>query len=121
MERQRIGVTLMIIGMISGSSASELTQTCRGCHGEHFERRALNASKIVRQMSAEEIERALHGYQKGTYGGSMKGIMFGQTKHLTDKTIRLIVEEIITDRKYTKLPENNDSKVITHSVIDIFH
>ena len=38
-------------------------------------------------MSKQEIIDSLKGYQNGTYGGPMKGVMLGQVKKLTDADI----------------------------------
>ncbi len=47
---------------------------CVSCHGVDFEKSALGVSKIVKNMSEEEIKAALDGYKKGV-GGSMKELM----------------------------------------------
>jgi len=51
---------------------------CKACHGQNFERAALNKSKIVADMTKDEVTAALVGYKNGTYGGPMKGLMVGQ-------------------------------------------
>jgi len=51
---------------------------CKGCHGANFEKKALGKSKIVANMTKQEVSDALVGYKNGTYGGSMKGVMKGQ-------------------------------------------
>jgi len=51
---------------------------CKGCHGANFEKKALGKSKIVSNMTKQEVSDALVGYKNGTYGGSMKGVMKGQ-------------------------------------------
>ncbi len=48
---------------------------CASCHGNEFEKRALGKSKIVKDMSEEEISKSLKGYKDGSYGGVMKTIM----------------------------------------------
>jgi len=47
---------------------------CVSCHGVDFEKSALGVSKIVKNMSEEEIKKALDGYKKGI-GGPMKDLM----------------------------------------------
>jgi len=47
---------------------------CVSCHGVDFEKSALGVSKIVKNMSEEEIKAALDGYKKGV-GGPMKALM----------------------------------------------
>ncbi|MEA2019544.1 MAG: hypothetical protein U9N59_13980 [Campylobacterota bacterium] len=47
---------------------------CVSCHGVDFELKALGVSKIVKNMSEQEIKSALDGYKRGV-GGSMKDLM----------------------------------------------
>ena len=47
---------------------------CVSCHGVDFELKALGVSKIVKNMSEQEIKAALDGYKKGL-GGPMKDLM----------------------------------------------
>ena len=60
---------------------------CTGCHGQHFEKAAMGKSKIVKDMALKEIVDALKGYKRGTYGDSMKHLMTGQVKNLSDGDI----------------------------------
>ena len=57
---------------------------CLGCHGKSFEKSALGKSKIVKDMTEKDIERAIKGYQDGTYGGAMKTLMVNQIKDIKD-------------------------------------
>jgi len=70
------------------------TAACAGCHGADFSKKALGKSKVVKDMSKEEIVAALKGYKAGTYGGAMKGMMAGQVKNLDDAAIEAIAAEI---------------------------
>ena len=70
------------------------TAGCKGCHGANFEKAALGKSKVVKDMSKEEIVAALKGYKDGSYGGPMKGMMAGQVKSLDDAAIEAIAAEI---------------------------
>ena len=78
--------TLLLIGCLLPMSifAANNLQSCTGCHGQNFEKAALGKSKIVKDMSKEDIVTALKGYKDGTYGGPMKGIMVGQVKKIGD-------------------------------------
>jgi len=67
--------------------ASANMKACMGCHGQEFEKKALGKSKVVKDMSEEEIATALQGYKDGTYGGAMKGVMAGQVKNIPDVKI----------------------------------
>ena len=71
------------------------TAACKGCHGANFEKKAMNVSKIVSEMSKEDIVTAMKGYKDGSYGGAMKGIMKGQVASLDDAAITAIADEIL--------------------------
>ena len=45
-------------------------------------------------MTKAEIVASLKGYQDGTYGGAMKGLMVGQVKGLDDASIQAIADQI---------------------------
>jgi cytochrome c553 len=69
-------------------------KACVGCHGQNFEKAALGKSKIVKDMSADEVKVALHGYKDGSYGGPMKGLMKGQVTTLSDADIEEIAAKV---------------------------
>ena len=70
------------------------TAACAGCHGKDFEKVAMGQSKIVKDMTKADIEKALKGYKDGSYGHSaMKGVMAGQAKKLSDEDIKAIAEK----------------------------
>lgn len=71
-----------------------LFMACAGCHGGHAQKSALNQSHIIKGWSVEKITHALKGYQAGTYGGSMKGLMHGQVSVLSDKDINMLAHYI---------------------------
>lgn len=64
---------------VKENSNSSLTindlKSCTSCHGNYFEKIALGKSKIVNNMTEEEITNSLKGYKDGTYGGPLKGVM----------------------------------------------
>jgi len=70
------------------------TTACAGCHGKDFEKKALNVSKIVKDMKKADILTALKGYKDGSYGGGMKGIMKGQVSALTEEQMKAIAEKV---------------------------
>jgi len=67
---------------------------CVGCHGTNGEKVALGKSKIIKDMTKQEIIDAMVGYQNGTYGGPMKGLMLGQVKSLSQADIEAIANKI---------------------------
>ena len=70
------------------------TAGCVGCHGANFEKAAMGKSKIVKDMSKEDIITSLKGYKDGSYGGAMKGLMKGQVASLDDAAIEAMAAEI---------------------------
>lgn len=62
-------------------------QKCVACHGANGEKVALGKSKIIKDMNKADFIAAMTGYQNGTYGGPMKGVMTGQVKGLTAEQI----------------------------------
>ena len=80
--------------MTSGVFAAN-TAVCAGCHGQNFEKKALNVSKVVKDMSKEDIVAALKAYKAGTGGHTpMKATMQTQAKNLSDADIEAIAEQI---------------------------
>lgn len=67
---------------------------CAACHGQNFEKSALGQSKIVKDMTKEEVENALLGYKYGTYGGDYKELMKGQVSRYSDDELREIAQQI---------------------------
>lgn len=72
------------------------TQKCASCHGAKAEKAALNKSQIIANFSEVQVKEALKGYQAGTYGKEMKGLMQGQAKGLSDAQIDALAKYIST-------------------------
>ena len=66
----------LILGVVAFAAVN--LNSCKGCHGQNFEKKALGKSKIVKDLTKAEVSAALIGYKNGTYGGPMKGVMKGQ-------------------------------------------
>jgi cytochrome c-type protein NapB len=62
-------------------------KSCKSCHGVDWEKAALGYSKIVADMTKEEVTKALLGYKNGTYGRAMKGVMHTNVKMYSDKDL----------------------------------
>jgi cytochrome c-type protein NapB len=88
-------ITIAALGLLSvTASASEFdTASCVGCHGADFEKSAMGKSKIVKDMTAEEITTALNGYKDGSYGGAMKAVMKGQADKMSEDDIKAFAEK----------------------------
>jgi cytochrome c-type protein NapB len=73
---KKIIIAFIALFMVQGAVfAAVNTAVCAGCHGPHFEKSAMGKSKIVKNMSREDVSKALVGYKNGTYGGTMKNLM----------------------------------------------
>jgi len=87
-------ITLAVAGLTVTSTFAANTAACVGCHGANFEKAALGKSKIVKDMTKENIVAALKGYKDGSYGGPMKAVMKGQVANLSDADIEAIATDI---------------------------
>jgi len=74
---------------------SELKR-CFACHGRDWSKSALGKSVIVKNMSKNNIARALKGYKNGSYGGPFKEIMKDQVAKYSDKELDAIAQAIKT-------------------------
>lgn len=79
----KLATIALAITMTSSLFAEPSYTKCVACHGANGEKVALGKSKIIKDMSKADFVAALKGYQDGTYGGPMKGLMAGQVKGLT--------------------------------------
>ena len=76
--------SIAALSVASTLSAGVNAGACKGCHGAHFEKKAMGKSKVVADMSHADIAASLKGYKAGTYGGPMKGLMKGQVAKYSD-------------------------------------
>jgi cytochrome c-type protein NapB len=83
---KKIVLGTLILG-VSAFAAVNLG-ACKGCHGVNFEKKALGKSKIVKDMTKDEVSASLVGYKHGTYGGPMKGVMKGQVAKYSDEELK---------------------------------
>jgi cytochrome c-type protein NapB len=89
-------IKVVALGSLLASSTlfAASTAACLGCHGASFEKVAMGKSKVVKDMSKEDIVKALKGYKDGSYGGAMKGLMKGQVVNLDDAAIEALAAAI---------------------------
>jgi len=85
-----IAMGTLFLTTLSGASIA----ICKGCHGQMWEKVVMGKSRVVKDMSRAEILSALKGYQNGTYGGVLKGLMVKQVKNLSSEEMEAIVEKI---------------------------
>ncbi len=86
--------TLPIAATVDGKTI--YTQKCVSCHGTKGEKSALGKSQIIADFTEEQIKDALKGYQDGSYGKEMKGLMQGQVKSLEREQIDALAKHITT-------------------------
>ena len=82
---------------------------CTECHGKNFEKSAMGLSRIVKDLTKEELEKALQGYKKDAHGGTMKIVMSNQISKFTDEEIDEIIDDIL-DNNITNIVEDNKEK-----------
>ncbi len=87
-------VKIVTISVVMSPILFANTASCKGCHGEKFEKKVMGTSKILKDMSKQEIIDALKGYKNGTYGGKLKRMMVGRVAKLSDKDIKALANEI---------------------------
>ena len=90
---KKVIVGLTVVGVASLFAAAN-TAACAGCHGANFEKKALGKSKVVKDLTKADIEKALKGYKDGTYGGAMKAMMKTQVAKLSDADIKEIADKV---------------------------
>ena len=78
-----------------GKTNEQLFSACVSCHGADASKKALNKSENISLWTAEQIESALVGYKKGTYGREMKNIMTLQVTKLSDEEIHRLSKYIV--------------------------
>jgi len=86
--------SIATLALVSAASAAVNSKACMGCHGAHFEKKAMGKSKVVKDLSHAEIAEALKGYKAGTFGGPMKGLMKGQVAKYSDADLEAFAQTI---------------------------
>lgn len=67
---------------------------CVACHGAQGEKAAMGKSKVINTMSKADFIASMKGYQDGSYGGPLKGLMKGQVQGLSDADIEALANKI---------------------------
>lgn len=96
MKKVLVAVSV-VFGLWSTSVADEgtdLFKKCAVCHGAQGEKAALGKSKIIKDMTKDQITAALKGYKDGSYGGASKALMKGQVASLNDAQITALAAHI---------------------------
>ncbi|MAD40870.1 MAG: cytochrome C [Arcobacter sp.] len=83
---KKIVLGTLVLGVVAFAAVN--LASCKGCHGQNFEKKALGKSKIVSEMTKAEVNDAMVGYKNGTYGGPMKGLMKGQVAKYSEEELK---------------------------------
>ena len=78
----------------SSSEGKRLYKACGACHGYRAEIAALGRSQVIGGWNASKTFAALKGYQDGSYGGPMKGLMKGQVARYSDEELSSLASYI---------------------------
>ncbi|MDA7818196.1 c-type cytochrome [Sulfurimonas sp.] len=89
-----VATAIISSSTLLGADGSTLYKNCAGCHGMSGEKVALGKSKVIANMSEDEITNAINGYKNGTYGGAMKGLMKGQVVKLSGDDVKSLATYI---------------------------
>jgi len=81
---------------LMANDGATLYKACAGCHGINGEKKALGKSEIISGWQVDKTIAALKGYQDGSYGKAMKGVMKGQVARLDDAKIETLAKHIAT-------------------------
>lgn len=96
---KKILIATAVAGVVASTSfAAGLSAKhgCVACHGANMERKAPPVTpdtRVVAEMTKDEIKTALNGYKDGSYGRATKGIMKGQVARLSADDIEAIANE----------------------------
>ncbi len=62
----KIGLTLFAVSFLSASPANTIyAQKCASCHGVNGDMKTMGTTKMIKEMSVEEIEKAVISYASG--------------------------------------------------------
>jgi len=92
--KKLILTSIVTLAASSALMAGVNPAACKGCHGANWEKKALGKSKVVANMTHDEIATSLKGYKAGTYGGPMKGVMKGQVAKYSDADLDAFAQTI---------------------------
>lgn len=93
---KKIVLTALALSTFALADAPTSYASCKACHGANGELNTLTQGKsyVPANLSKADVEKSLHGYKDGSYGGPMKGVMKGQVMRLSDADIKELAEYI---------------------------
>ncbi|WP_418185160.1 c-type cytochrome [Aliarcobacter vitoriensis] len=91
---KKIVLATVAMAAFAFADAPAAYATCKACHGVKGEINITTQSKshVPANQTKAEIEKALHGYKDGSYGGPMKALMKGQVAKLSDADIKALAD-----------------------------
>lgn len=90
---KKIALAMILAGV--SLMAAPNTAKCVGCHGAHFEKKAMGKSAVVKGQSAAAIEKSLLGYKAGTLNkAGMGAVMKGQVGSLSPADIKALAAAV---------------------------
>ncbi len=89
---KKIALALLAAGAMSFlvADGAALYKKCAGCHGAKGEKKALGKSAVIGGADAATTEKQLLGYQDGSFGGPMKGVMKGPLAGMSADDIKVL-------------------------------
>ena len=96
--KKAIMVSLFMVAVltaaVAASDGAALYGKCKPCHGADGSKVPVGAAKAVKGMSAADLEKALTGYQAGTFGGDKKATMERIAKGLSADDVKALSDYI---------------------------
>lgn len=96
MKKLTILVATLFAATLMANDGAGLYKKCASCHGVNAEKKALNKSEAIQGWDKAKLVTALTGYQDGSYGKAMKGLMKTQLKGYDAAKIDAVAEYITT-------------------------
>ncbi|MBE0491557.1 MAG: c-type cytochrome [Sulfurospirillum sp.] len=94
MKKVIVAVLVLMSSSVFASDGADLYKKCAACHGVKAEKKALGKSQVIAGWEAQKTADAIKGYQDGTYGEAMKGLMKTQVLNLKDEEIQTLAKYI---------------------------
>ena len=91
-----LALGLAALALVATTATADVNlKACTGCHGGDWSKAALGKSKVVSEMSQEDIATALKGYKDGSYNSAgMGGVMKGQVSKYSDEELEAMASQI---------------------------
>ncbi len=91
MKKLVLGLSITAAALFAADGAA-IYGKCAACHGKDGKNTAI--SGVALSGDAASIEKKLHGYKDGSFGGAKKAMMVGQVANLSDADIKAVSAHI---------------------------